>query len=690
MTTDSGSLANRLRVARNKTFVGRSEEVARFRAALDGAQGVGPVLYVHGPGGVGKSTLLRRFEDEACRAGRRIVWVDGHRVTPSPAGFLAETTDVVAGPDVVLLIDGFERCQGLEGWLRDRFLPGLREDAVVVVAGRRPPSDEWLCDLAWSDLLEVLPLESLDRSTAAALLERRGVAPARREAILAFADGHPLALSLAASVTQTGTAAGARWTPGPDMIARLLSALVGELPSRDHRLALETAAHALSTTEALLAAVIGEDRAVEMFAWLRALPFAEYGRQGLFLHELVSEVLDQDFRWRDPDSYERMHVRTGHHLLQRARTAAETEAMTAIRALTYLKRYGPMEPYFKKIDREGDVYEDVLRPRDHEQAVRMTLETEGPHSADIVRFWLQEQPGAFRMYRSAQTGELVAFMLWLRLTDPEVGGSLDPVVAQAWAGVAQQGPLLAGQHVRISRFMIHPGAYGQISSVGHLMQLRICSDWIRSRDLAWSFITTPDAELWGPLMDHLGHEEMFRTPWEHGRTFTTFACDWRVTPLEVWFDRTQPGALAEAPAAPEPAGAPRKPLSRTEFDAAVRQALRDLHRPDALRGSALFSSRLCTRFGWTTRQDPVESLRHTLVSAVDEVQRDARASRQHRALAATYLRRTATTQEAAAARLGLPYSTYRRHLSQGHKRLCDVLWHWELGGGADGYSGAGM
>ncbi|WP_159773928.1 AAA family ATPase [Streptomyces sp. HM190] len=690
MTTDSGSLANRLRAARNKTFVGRSEEVARFRAALDGAQGVGPVLYVHGPGGVGKSTLLRRFEDEACRAGRRIVWVDGHRVTPSPAGFLAETTDVVAGPDVVLLIDGFERCQGLEGWLRDRFLPGLREDAVVVVAGRRPPSDEWLCDLAWSDLLEVLPLESLDRSTAAALLERRGVAPARREAILAFADGHPLALSLAASVTQTGTAAGARWTPGPDMIARLLSALVGELPSRDHRLALETAAHALSTTEALLAAVIGEDRAVEMFAWLRALPFAEYGRQGLFLHELVSEVLDQDFRWRDPDSYERMHVRTGHHLLQRARTAAETEAMTAIRALTYLKRYGPMEPYFKKIDREGDVYEDVLRPRDHEQAVRMTLETEGPHSADIVRFWLQEQPGAFRMYRSAQTGELVAFMLWLRLTDPEVGGSLDPVVAQAWAGVAQQGPLLAGQHVRISRFMIHPGAYGQISSVGHLMQLRICSDWIRSRDLAWSFITTPDAELWGPLMDHLGHEEMFRTPWEHGRTFTTFACDWRVTPLEVWFDRTQPGALAEAPAAPEPAGAPRKPLSRTEFDAAVRQALRDLHRPDALRGSALFSSRLCTRFGWTTRQDPVESLRHTLVSAVDEVQRDARASRQHRALAATYLRRTATTQEAAAARLGLPYSTYRRHLSQGHKRLCDVLWHWELGGSADGYSGAGM
>ncbi|MFH8798064.1 ATP-binding protein [Streptomyces sp. NPDC017936] len=677
--TDSGNMANRLRAARSKTFVGRSVEVDRFRAALDGTQGVGPVLYVHGPGGVGKSTLLRRLEDEARQAGRRIVWVDGRRVTPSPAGFEAEAAEAVTGRGVVLFIDGFEQCQGLEGWLRDRFLPGLREDAVVVVAGRRPPSAEWLCDLAWHDLLEVLPLGVLDPPTAAALLERRGMAPAQREAVLAFAGGHPLALSLAASVALAGAADASEWFPGPDVIASLLSALVGELPSRDHRLALETAAHALTTTETLLGEVIGEDRAGEMFAWLRSLPFAEYGRQGLFLHELVSEVLDHDFRWRDPDGYEQMHVRTGHYLLQRARTASEPEAMGAIRALTYLKRYGPMGTYFKRIDREGDAYEDVLRPADHEQAVRMTLETEGPRSADIVRFWLQEQPGAFRMYRSAQTGELVAFMLWLRLTDPQVGITLDPVVTQAWAHVAQRGPLLADQHMLMSRFMIYPGAYGQISSVGHLMQLRICSDWIRSRGLAWSFITTPDAELWGPLMHHLGHEEMFRTPWEQERTFTTFACDWRVTPLEIWFDRTQPGALAEAPAAPERDEASQKALLKTEFDTAVRQALRDLHRLDALHGSALLSSRLSARFGWAAQPDPAEGLRSTLVSAMEELKRDPRSGKQYRALAATYLSR-ASTQEAAAARLELPYSTYRRHLAEGHRRLCELLWHWELGG----------
>ncbi|MFJ8544343.1 BTAD domain-containing putative transcriptional regulator [Streptomyces sp. NPDC093586] len=80
---------------------------------------------------------------------------------------------------------------------------------------------------------------------------------------------------------------------------------------------------------ALLEAMIGEDRAAEVFDWLRALPFAGYGRRGLFLHERVNEALDQGLCRRDLDGNERVHVRTGHRLLQRARTAPGTEAMTA-------------------------------------------------------------------------------------------------------------------------------------------------------------------------------------------------------------------------------------------------------------------------------------------------------------------------------------------------------------------------
>ena len=50
-----------------------------------------------------------------------------------------------------------------------------------------------------------------------------------------------------------------------------------------------------------------------------------------------------------------------------------------------------------------------------------------------------------------------------------------------------------------------------------------------------------------------------------------------------------------------------------------------------------------------------------------------------RAVDRTYLR-PAATQEAAAAALGLPFSTYRRHLTQGMTRIVSVLWDQEVYG----------
>lgn len=49
----------------------------------------------------------------------------------------------------------------------------------------------------------------------------------------------------------------------------------------------------------------------------------------------------------------------------------------------------------------------------------------------------------------------------------------------------------------------------------------------------------------------------------------------------------------------------------------------------------------------------------------------------HRALTATYLAGN-PGQEAAAERIGVPFSTYRRHLTSGIDRLTDLLWRSEL------------
>ncbi|MDH6228285.1 MULTISPECIES: ATP-binding protein [Streptomyces] len=676
MSRGPGSLAERLRWARERAFVGRREQLALFREALSGAPDAPAVLYVHGPGGVGKSTLLRRFADEGRDAGRPVVEVNGRLIDPSPAGFRAEAEAVGAAPDTVLLVDAFEHCQGLEDWLRDHFLPELPGRTLAVLAGREPPGSAWRADLAWSEALAVVPLADLAPADADRLLELRDVAPVVRDRVLAFAGGHPLALSLAAGVAARGGGSG--WEPTPDVLTALLSRMVGEVPSPEHRLALEVAAHAMTTTEGLLRAVLGPERGAELFTWLRRLPVADWGRQGVYLHDLVSEAVDADLRWRDPQGYEEMHRRVGHHLLEQARTASPAEAMVAIREISHLKRYGPMGEYFR-MSREGDYHEDVLRPGDHDAVRRLITEAEGPESAAVVDFWLERRPEAFWMYRASATGEPVAFMTWLRLSEPRPDElAADPVLAQAWEHTLRAGPLRPGEHLMLARFLIHPPAYYDISPVLHLMQLRICADYIRSTALAWSFIISPFPRRWEALMEHLGHERATALPWPNGHTYTLFACDWRITPLSIWFDRTQPGALTEAPARPA-ADAPAAPLARAAFDTAVRDALRDWHRPDVLAAGALRTTRMVTGQPGYAPEHAGEMLRELLSDAVDALRADPRDAKLHRVLATTFFHRV-PSHMVAAERLSLPYSTFRRHLQRGCERVCDILWQRETAG----------
>ena len=64
-------LASRIDSARRRRFVGRAAEVELFEAALAAPAESFSVLFVYGPGGIGKSSLLDAYADAAVRAGRR-------------------------------------------------------------------------------------------------------------------------------------------------------------------------------------------------------------------------------------------------------------------------------------------------------------------------------------------------------------------------------------------------------------------------------------------------------------------------------------------------------------------------------------------------------------------------------------------------------------------------------------------
>ena len=120
---------------------------------------------------------------------------------------------------------------------------------------------------------------------------------------------------------------------------------------------------------------------------------------------------------------------------------------------------------------------------------------------------------------------------------------------------------------------------------------------------------------------------------------------------------------------------------QAEFADEVRQALGDLGRPDLLERSALLRTRLLLERAAPGVPDGTQ-LAALLREAAQSLREDPRDDRLWRAVCRTYLQPSGT-QEAAAASLGLPFSTYRRHLSRGRDRIVQWCWQRELYGGAE-------
>ncbi|PRY29549.1 hypothetical protein [Pseudosporangium ferrugineum] len=294
-------LEHYLRSARNRAFVGRAAEMTAFRSALAGGS-LFTVLYLHGAGGTGKTTLLRRYAVEAERANRQVVRVDRFEpgglspalltaVPPTPAG--------MAGP--VLLVDEFERWEPAESWLRDEFLPGLPVGTVVVLASRTPPGVQWTADPGWNDVLRVHRVADLSPAEAEMLLDRYAVPRRRQPFLKRLAGGNPLALRLAVEAIGGDK---------DDDEVRLSVAqavvrqVVGDVPSAAHRHALEICAYAETTTEKLVRATVADGDAVELFRWLCELPYADCGSEGVWVRPYVRNAVRTELQWRDPLRHE--------------------------------------------------------------------------------------------------------------------------------------------------------------------------------------------------------------------------------------------------------------------------------------------------------------------------------------------------------------------------------------------------
>jgi RecA/RadA recombinase len=695
--TAPARLAERLAAASERRFVGRSAELDLFRSALASKEPPFAVLHIYGPGGVGKTTLLDTYQRMAQQAGTTCARIDGRAVDPSPAGLqraLGEALGLEEGSapldafaelaHVVLLIDTYERLAPIDGWLRETFLPELPANSLTVIAGRAPPAGGWRDDPGWGELLRVVPLRNLRPEESRAYLRSRGVPDEQQPSVLTFTHGHPLALSLVADLLALGDA-GRKTSPveDPDIIRVLLERFVQIVPSQFHRQALEICAHVRVTTEALLAEALEIADARELFDWLRDLSFIEGGPQGIFPHDLARDVLDADLRWRNPDDYRQLHSRVRRGIVRRIQNTRGPEQQQAFFDLLFLHRGSPIMRPFYEWAILGNGYAEPATPADDDSIIEIVSRHEGEDAADVVRYWIERQPQSFYAFRDT-SGALTGFTCMLRLDAiSDEDRAFDPALAPAAAFAQRYGPVRPGETMVYCRFAL--GRESEVTAestrIWDLVSMINVVHWVTTPQLAWTFIAVEDIDHWKTFFHYIRQRHSPDAAFYVGdRQYHVFSHDWRAEPPLAWLDLMVERELATNLTPQQLETLPPPPLivlSQPVFEEAVRQALRDYTKPAALASNPLLRSRLAADAAQGTPS--AETLRQLLRDAAGPLAANLRSERLYRAINRTYFT-PAPTQEQAAELLGIPFSTYRSHLTAGIERMTAWLWQRELYG----------
>lgn len=308
-----------------RLFVDRVSELATFGEWLAGGPSDPSILDVSGPGGMGKSTLLRAFGRAAEAAGWRVVLVDGGGFKPTPAQLSLAITGARGqdGPTylnakrTVLMLDTFEELNALTYHLRDQFLPRLDPHVKVVLSGRQPLGGTWS---SWAPVVQSLVLSGFPPEARSTYLTVRGVHDEVAADITAVAGGNPLALALAADMaTQLGIRdfpAAGEWRLA---VRGLVEELLRDAPDQDLRSVLEAAAVVRQFDEELLAAVVGKDDITAAFTALCRLSFVRPAEHGLMLHPDIRRIVIEDLRWRRPELLIALRRRAWRHYRRRMR-----------------------------------------------------------------------------------------------------------------------------------------------------------------------------------------------------------------------------------------------------------------------------------------------------------------------------------------------------------------------------------
>lgn len=670
----TASLAELAEARQRELFINHEDELSLLGDLLR-ADG-GRILYIHGPAGVGKTSLLQAFAADARAAAIPVATIDARDLEPSLAAVTRVLDAVLPPSDTrrLVLIDTYELLRGIEPLIFREFLRRVGGATLCVIASRRAPSAEWRALPVWGHEIRGVALRNLPRDAAELYLQRRGVAGPSLPAIVDFAHGFPLALAIAADAARHADSDFAP-SDSPDVIGTLYDYFMRGVGEPARRAALESAAVLHTTSEALLAAMLGHPVG-ELYSWLRELNMMVPGGRGIFPHDLAREVILAELRGRDSARLAALVNRAQRLYADLLKTCAPAEQGRVFAELAFAIGHDPLARVLL-VPPDTDLYLDVLRPGDEPLIEAAVARFEGEAEVPRVRHWLRRQPETFQVARDSRKA-MVAFVADIRL-DRAAAEDLaaDPIAAAALDHARR---LLAGAPlgaIGYGRYFMDLDTY-QAASPGLGLVMQCVSALFFLPDVNFHFVRVGDWESIAPIatfsrsfpQPELTHET-------DGRRYVVAMQDLReLRGVDFFMSLSASTPLAAWQAPPSaPVSLPELALSKTDFFHHVREALRALNDPIALARSPLCAARVVAP--GSTSRERVEGLRALLVDEIAALDGGARTATWHRVLTATFLA-PYRKHEVVARDLAMSYSTFRRHLTSAIEHLAERLWEREL------------
>jgi hypothetical protein len=391
------------------SFVGRTAELCSLHEILADK---GPiVVYLHGIAGIGKSRLLGMFAQSARADGATVVRLDCRGIEPTEPGFLTElamanggtlgSAEGIAsrlgrvGARVIVVLDTYEVFRLMDSWLRQVFLPLLPDNVRFVLCGREAPVTAWLSDPGWHGLFRSIRLESLEPRDATELLARAGVGMEDAKFLAGICYGHPLALTLAASMRRTEPTA-LRLGMAQQVVEELSSLFFADITDLQTRQALEAASVVRRVTVPILSAMLPDASPQDAQERIRTLPFVQPDRDGLHIHDAVREAIAAKLRAENPQQYHAYRRSAYRHFMTELRAAPAPELWRYTADLLYLLENPVVrEAFFPSSTQEYAV--EPARIEDGQSVLDIIARHE--NGASCLHRWWSEAPESFAVAR---------------------------------------------------------------------------------------------------------------------------------------------------------------------------------------------------------------------------------------------------------------------------------------------------